>query len=65
MHYPIGIQPSPFVMQLGPQDLHCASVLYVKGAFWHTYVAQAETVLPFPEQGPSKAVNLGQVSIVP
>ena len=28
-------------------------------------VAQAETELLLPEQGPSKAVNLGQVSIVP
>ena len=63
------MHPNPFVIQLDPQLLHYASVLYVDGAavqreLFEVHDVGAETV-PVPKHGPSFAVNLGHDYAVP
>lgn len=59
------MQPKPFVMQLCSHALHYLSVLYDVGAFKQVLGLQGAGVFPVPMQGPSIALNVEQVSIVP
>ena len=59
------MHPNPLVIQVGPQVLHEASVLYVAGADVQTYAKHGAPEVPVPWHGPSVAIYVGQVSDVP